>query len=167
MISSRLHVKDLKSILLDENTKNLFQKNYLPTFDDMGNGEIYFHTNKFVYSKIGSHYQKFLMFDKDGNLLTDVKYNYTLFVPDGYLMKITIPSPSQIMNFDIEYFIKMDDINVISNYEKIKSSQPNLDTNEIIIFSSIDYRSVLKDPMKTDLGNSADFFNKYLNYDIK
>lgn len=167
MLFEKIHEKDLLSLMENTQALSLFTKDYFPELVKMDNGDLYVLTNKFVYSSTGSMHYKFFHFDKDGKLLTDPSYNYTLLNKDGYLMRISIRYPVTSIEFNVDYLIKMDnieyrqDISVGNSFQKDRNN-----ISHLLSFQSLDIRENIAAPFKDLILNHKDFFINYLDFDL-
>jgi hypothetical protein len=139
-----------------------FEKQYFPISQNMEDGDVYILTNNYIYSNVGSVHYKYFHFDKDGNLLTDPKYNYTKLSYDGYLMRVFIRYPVSD-EFQVDYFVKLDNLRFSKSSRKDKNT-----IKDLLVFDSIDFMDIVQGYMKSIVTNNPkEFFKEYLDYDLK
>lgn len=102
---------------------SMFRKNEFPKFEKTADG-LFFEPIGKIISTIHTYYVKWFSLNSNFEISHDHNYQFTKIIPNGYLMKVSVPRMSdQINDYEINYVIPVDNIQAISFYGKVQSER--------------------------------------------
>ena len=120
----------LDKIYENQELLSMFKKNEFPRFERTADG-LFFEPIGKVISTIHTYYVKWFSLNKDFEISHDHNYQFTRIIPNGYLMKVSVPRMSdQISDYEINYVIPVDNIQAIPFYGKVQSERTIDTTSE-------------------------------------
>lgn len=137
---------------------SMFRKNEFPKFEKTSDG-LFFEPIGKIISTIHTYYVKWFSLNSNFEISHDHNYQFTKIIPNGYLMKVSVPRMSdQINDYEINYVIPVDNIQAISFYGKVQSERTIDTISEPTSQYAVPQFDISMYPQLMSLLSNKDFF---------